>query len=45
MSIDGHCLCGSTCFDAEIDTTQVFVCHCTDYQILSASEDAWESDA
>ena len=37
MKIDGSCHCGLITYEAEIDSEQVKVCHCTDCQSLSAS--------
>ena len=32
MRVDGACLCGYLCFEAEIDPEMVMICHCTDCQ-------------
>jgi len=37
MLIDGACHCGAIRFSAEIDPSQVMLCHCTDCQVLSGS--------
>lgn len=37
MRIDGACHCGAISFTAEVDTSQVMLCHCTDCQVLSGS--------
>ena len=37
MKIDGSCLCGFIKYEAEIDTDDVSICHCTDCQTLSGS--------
>ena len=37
MQITGRCHCGSISFAAEIDPTQVLLCHCTDCQVLSGA--------
>ena len=37
MQIDGACHCGRISFTAEIDPTQVRVCHCSDCQVLSGA--------
>lgn len=37
MKVDGRCLCGAVCFEAEVDPGQVFICHCTDCQTQSGS--------
>lgn len=37
MHIDGACHCGRIAYRAEIDTADVWLCHCTDCQILSGS--------
>lgn len=37
MKIEGSCLCGYIKYEAEVDPSQVGVCHCTDCQTLSGS--------
>ena len=37
MKIEGSCLCGYIKYEAEVDTNDVSVCHCTDCQTLSGS--------
>ena len=37
MHIDGACHCGLITFTAEVDPSQVTLCHCTDCQVLSGS--------
>ena len=37
MHIDGACHCGLITFTAEVDPSQVTLCHCTDSQVLSGS--------
>ncbi len=37
MKIDGSCLCGHITYEAEVDPSNVGVCHCTDCQVLSGS--------
>lgn len=37
MKIDGQCHCGNISWTAEIDPANVFICHCSDCQALSAS--------
>lgn len=37
MEIDGACLCGDVTWRAAIDPGKVWLCHCTDCQINSAS--------
>ena len=37
MKIDGSCLCGHITYEAEVDPSDVGVCHCTDCQVLSGS--------
>ena len=37
MKIDGQCHCGNVTFQAEINPSQVSVCHCTDCQMLTGS--------
>jgi hypothetical protein len=37
MKINGACHCGAVSFTAEIDPSQVVVCHCTDCQAMSGS--------
>lgn len=37
MKIDGQCHCGNLRYEAEIDPTDVVICHCSDCQVLSGS--------
>jgi hypothetical protein len=37
MKVTGRCHCGQIRFEAEIDPSQVRICHCTDCQTLSGS--------
>jgi hypothetical protein len=37
MKVTGRCHCGKISFEAEIDPTQVRVCHCTDCQHLTGT--------
>jgi hypothetical protein len=37
MKVTGRCHCGQISFEAEIDTAQVRICHCTDCQTLTES--------
>ena len=37
MHIDGACHCGAVSFTAEVDSSRVMVCHCTDCQVLSGA--------
>ena len=37
MIVHGTCHCGQITFTAEVDPDEVFICHCTDCQRLSAS--------
>jgi hypothetical protein len=37
MKVDGQCHCGRICYEAEVDRTQVSICHCTDCQTLTGS--------
>jgi hypothetical protein len=37
MKIDGRCLCGAVAFEAEVNPSQVFICHCTDCQTQSGT--------
>lgn len=37
MQIEGACHCGAISFTADIDPSQVILCHCSDCQILSGS--------
>ena len=37
MKIGGGCHCGQVTYEAEVDSEQVEICHCTDCQILSGS--------
>ncbi|MEL0137386.1 MAG: GFA family protein [Halieaceae bacterium] len=35
--IDGSCLCGDVCWEADVDPNRVGVCHCTDCQTVGGS--------
>lgn len=37
MKVDGSCHCGQISYEAEINPEKIFVCHCTDCQVLSGS--------
>jgi hypothetical protein len=37
MNVTGACHCGSIEFFADVDASQVLVCHCTDCQVLAGS--------
>ena len=37
MQVQGSCHCGHISYEAQIDPSKVFVCHCTDCQTLSGS--------
>jgi hypothetical protein len=37
MHVNGRCHCGHISFTAEVDATQVRVCHCTDCQTLTGT--------
>ena len=37
MKVSGRCHCGQISFEAEIDPTQVRICHCTDCQTLTGT--------
>ena len=37
MNIDGQCHCGHITYQAVIDPSRVFICHCTDCQSLTGS--------
>ena len=37
MHIDGQCHCGHVKYEAEIDPTDIGICHCTDCQRLTGS--------
>ena len=37
MRIDGRCHCGKITFEAEVDPTEITLCHCTDCQRLTGS--------
>ncbi|MEM1385274.1 MAG: GFA family protein [Pseudomonadota bacterium] len=41
MKIDGQCHCGRIRFEAEVDPTEVYVCHCTDCQAISGGAYRW----
>lgn len=37
MKVHGRCHCGEIVYEAEIDPSQVSICHCTDCQTLTAT--------
>lgn len=37
MSVSGRCHCGAVHLLAQVDSSRVFVCHCTDCQVLTGS--------
>jgi hypothetical protein len=37
MKVDGRCHCGHLKFEAEVDESEVVICHCRDCQILAGS--------
>ena len=37
MKVTGRCHCGQISFEAEIDSTRVGICHCTDCQTLTGT--------
>jgi len=37
MKVHGKCHCGQIAYEAEIDPTAVYVCHCSDCQMLTGS--------
>lgn len=37
MKIDGGCHCGHITYEAEVDPECVFLCHCTDCQVISGT--------
>jgi hypothetical protein len=39
LTVHGACHCGRIAYEAEVDPSQVRLCHCTDCQVLSGS--AW----
>jgi hypothetical protein len=41
MKIDGKCHCGKISYEAEIDPEKVYICHCTDCQIITGSAYRW----
>ena len=41
MKIDGKCHCGHIAYEAEIDPSQVYICHCTDCQAISGTAFRW----
>jgi hypothetical protein len=41
MKIDGKCHCGHISYEAEIDPEQVYICHCTDCQMITGSAFRW----
>jgi hypothetical protein len=41
MKIDGQCHCGAISYEASVDPSQAFVCHCSDCQSISGSPFRW----
>jgi hypothetical protein len=41
MKIDGRCHCGFITYEAEVDSDEVYLCHCTDCQAISGSAFRW----
>ena len=41
MDIDGSCHCGRITYRARIDPEAVYLCHCTDCQVISGSPFRW----
>jgi len=37
VKVDGRCHCGKIAFEANVDSTKVTICHCTDCQHLTGS--------
>jgi hypothetical protein len=37
MKIDGQCHCGHVTYEANVDPSQISICHCTDCQTLTGS--------
>ena len=37
MKVNGNCHCGAIRFTADVDESQVMICHCTDCQTLTGS--------
>lgn len=37
VKVDGSCHCGAICFEAEVNPSEVGICHCTDCQSLTGS--------
>ena len=37
MKVTGHCHCGQITYEAEVDASQVRICHCTDCQMLTGT--------
>ncbi len=37
MKVDGKCLCGAVSYEAEVDTSKIVICHCTDCQTNSGT--------
>lgn len=37
MEIDGQCHCGATAYTAEVDDSNIVICHCTDCQEVSSA--------
>ena len=41
MKIDGRCHCGQISYEAEVDPKLVYICHCTDCQVMTGSAFRW----
>lgn len=41
MKIDGRCHCGQITYEAEVDPEPVYICHCTDCQMITGSAFRW----
>jgi hypothetical protein len=41
MRIDGRCHCGQIAYEAEVDPALVYICHCTDCQMITGSAFRW----
>ena len=37
MKVDGRCHCGNITFEAEVDPTAIYLCHCTDCQGITGT--------
>ena len=41
MKIDGSCHCGNITYEADVNTDEIYICHCADCQSISGSPFRW----